>query len=115
MYKRSYPDATPEFRIETDSFGEIKVPVDNYYGAQTGRSKMNFTICSDNPGHKMPKEVVQAMIYLKKAAAITNKDLLKKYPDEKAFKQYSADIADKIIDAADTILGDFNNFYTIVS
>ena len=99
------------FRIETDSFGEIKVPSDRYYGAQTGRSKINFPICADNPGHKMPKEVIKAMIYLKKAAAITNKELVKKDPDNKAYKQFSADLADKIIDACDIIFADFDNFY----
>jgi fumarate hydratase class II len=100
-----------EFRIETDSFGEIKVPVDNYYGAQTGRSKINFPICADNAGHKMPKEVVEGLIYLKKAAAITNKALLKKYPEDKAFKKLTPEIADLVIESCDTILGNFDEFY----
>ncbi len=100
-----------KFRIETDSFGEIKVPVDNYYGAQTGRSKINFPICADNAGHKIPKEVVEGLIYLKKAAAITNKDLLKKYPEDKAFKKLTPKIADLIIESCDKILGNFDEFY----
>ncbi|MDA9231442.1 class II fumarate hydratase [Rickettsiales bacterium] len=100
-----------KYRIETDSFGEIKVPVDNYYAAQTGRSKMNFPICSDNAGHKMPKEVVQGLIYLKKAAAITNKDLLEKYPEDKAFKKLTPEIADLIIQSCDKILANFDEFY----
>ncbi len=99
------------FRIESDSFGDIKVPADAYYAAQTQRSVQNFPICSDNPGHKMPKEVVKGMLYLKKAAALTNKDLLAKYPDAKEYKKFSADIADKIVDAADTILANFDEFY----
>lgn len=100
-----------KYRIETDSFGDIKVPVDNYYGAQTGRSKINFPICSDNAGHRMPKEVVEGLIYLKKAAAITNKDLLKKYPDDKAFKKLTPEIADLIIESCDKILSNFDEFY----
>lgn len=100
------------FRIETDSFGEIKVPSDKYYGAQTARSKQNFPICQDNDGHKMPKEVIKSMLYVKKAAALTNKDLIKKYPDDVEFKKFSPEIADKIVDSVDTILADFDNFYT---
>lgn len=100
-----------KFRIESDSFGEIKVPADAYYAAQTQRSVQNFPICSDNPGHKMPKEVVQAMLFLKKAAALTNKELLAKYPDATEYKKFSADLADKITDSVDTILADFDSFY----
>lgn len=99
------------FRIESDSFGDIKVPADAYYAAQTQRSVQNFPICNDNPGHKMPKEVIKGMLYLKKAAALTNKDLLAKYPDAKEYKKFSPDIADKIVDAADTILANFDEFY----
>ncbi len=100
-----------EFRIETDSMGEVKVPADAYYGAQTGRSIMNFPICSDNAGHKMPREMVQAMVYVKKAAALTNKDLMLRDPDAKQFNKFSTEIADMIVDACDTILADFDNFY----
>lgn len=99
------------FRIESDSFGDIKVPADAYYAAQTQRSVQNFPICNDNPGHKMPKEVIKGMLYLKKAAALTNKDLLAKYPDAKEYKKFSPDIADKIVDAADIILANFDEFY----
>ena len=53
-------------RIETDSMGQINVPIDSYYGAQTGRSIKNFPICSNNPGHKMPIEMIMAMILVKK-------------------------------------------------
>jgi fumarate hydratase class II len=50
--------------------GEVKVPVDAYYGAQTQRSVENFIIAQDI--NKMPKEIIRAFAYLKKAAAITN-------------------------------------------
>lgn len=103
---------TKNFRIETDSFGEIKVPANAYYGAQTQRSIQNFPICTDNAGHKMPKEVIRAMLYIKKAAALTSKELMKQEPEATEFKKFSADIADKIADAVDFILADFENFYT---
>lgn len=60
-----------EYRIETDTMGEVKVPVDKYYGAQTGRSLMNFKI----GGEKMPPELIKAFGILKKAAALTNMEL----------------------------------------
>src|SRR5258706_1550823 len=59
-----------EYRIEKDTMGEVKVPVDAYYGAQTQRSIDNFKIAQDI--NKMPKEIIRAFAYLKKAAAITN-------------------------------------------
>ncbi len=59
-----------EFRIEKDTMGEVKVPSDAYFGAQTQRSIDNFKIAQDI--NKMPKEIIQAFAYLKKAAAITN-------------------------------------------
>src|SRR5215212_1428061 len=59
-----------EYRIEKDTMGEVKVPVDAYYGAQTQRSIDNFQIAQDI--NKMPKEIIRAFAYLKKAAAITN-------------------------------------------
>jgi len=61
------------FRIEKDTMGEVKVPADAYYGAQTERSKENFKIARDT--NKMPKEIISAFAYLKKAAALTNTDL----------------------------------------
>lgn len=60
------------FRIETDTFGELKVPADKYYGAQTMRSQINFPI--GGPTERMPKPVIQAMGILKKAAAEVNKE-----------------------------------------
>lgn len=52
--------------------GEVKVPADAYYGAQTQRSIENFQIAQDI--NKMPKEIIRAFAYLKKAAALTNQD-----------------------------------------
>jgi fumarate hydratase, class II len=57
------------YRIEKDTMGEVKVPVDKYWGAQTQRSIMNFSI---GPAASMPIEIIHAFGYLKKAAAITN-------------------------------------------
>lgn len=61
------------FRIEKDTMGEVQVPANAYYGAQTQRSIDNFKIAQDI--NKMPKEIIQAFAYLKKAAALTNTDL----------------------------------------
>ncbi|MFA5818201.1 MAG: class II fumarate hydratase [Bacteroidales bacterium] len=57
------------YRIEKDTMGKVKVPVDKYWGAQTQRSIMNFPI---GPAASMPIEIIHAFGYLKKAAAITN-------------------------------------------
>ncbi|MEY3058740.1 MAG: class fumarate hydratase [Bacteroidota bacterium] len=59
-----------EYRIEKDTMGEVSVPNNAYYGAQTQRSIDNFKIAQDT--NKMPKEIIKAFAYLKKAAAITN-------------------------------------------
>ena len=61
-----------EYRIEKDTMGEVKVPIDAYYGAQTQRSIDNFKIAQDI--NKMPKEIIRAFAYLKHAAAITNNE-----------------------------------------
>jgi len=61
-----------EYRTEKDTMGEVKVPIDAYYGAQTQRSIDNFKIAEDI--NKMPKEIINAFAYLKKAAALTNLD-----------------------------------------
>ncbi|MEE9429402.1 MAG: class II fumarate hydratase [Melioribacteraceae bacterium] len=60
-----------DYRIETDTMGEIKVPSNKYYGAQTARSLMNFKI----GGERFPREMIRALGILKKAAAITNNEL----------------------------------------
>lgn len=59
-----------EYRIEKDTMGDVKVPVDVYYGAQTQRSVENFKIAQNI--NRMPQEVIYAFAYLKKAAALTN-------------------------------------------
>lgn len=59
-----------DYRIEKDTMGEVQVPADALYGAQTQRSIENFKIAQDI--NKMPKEIIRAFAYLKKAAAITN-------------------------------------------
>jgi fumarate hydratase class II len=61
-----------EYRIEKDTIGEVKVPANVYWGAQTERSIQNFDIARDI--NKMPKEIIKAFAYLKHAAALTNLD-----------------------------------------
>ncbi|MBY0542297.1 MAG: class II fumarate hydratase, partial [Sphingobacteriaceae bacterium] len=60
------------FRIEHDTMGEVQVPADKYWGAQTERSRNNFKI---GPEASMPKEIIHAFGYLKKAAALANTEL----------------------------------------
>ena len=60
------------FRIEHDTMGEVQVPADKYWGAQTARSRNNFKI---GPEASMPKEIIHAFGYLKKAAALANAEL----------------------------------------
>ncbi|WP_242864950.1 lyase family protein, partial [Flavonifractor plautii] len=57
-----------DYRIERDSMGEMEVPADRYWGAQTQRSYQNFQIGTE----KMPEEIVRAFGILKKAAALAN-------------------------------------------
>lgn len=59
------------FRIETDSMGEVQVPSDRYYGAQTARSLSNFKIGGD----RFPREMIRALGILKKSAAMANQEL----------------------------------------
>lgn len=61
-----------EYRIEKDTIGEVKVPADKYWGAQTERSRNNFKI---GPSASMPIEIVHAFAYLKKSAAYANYEL----------------------------------------
>ncbi len=77
------------FRIEKDTMGEVQVPAEKYWGAQTERSRNNFKI---GPEGTMPREIIYAFAYLKKAAALANhqlgvlpaekKDLIAKVCDE---------------------------------
>ena len=61
-----------EFRIEKDTMGEVRVPANRYWGAQTERSRNNFKI---GPSASMPREIIEAFAYLKKAAAYANAEL----------------------------------------
>ena len=60
------------YRIEKDTMGEVKVPAERYWGAQTERSRNNFKI---GPESSMPREIIYAFAHLKKAAAIANHEL----------------------------------------
>ncbi|MEC7264766.1 MAG: lyase family protein, partial [Bacteroidota bacterium] len=60
------------FRIEKDTMGEVKVPADKYWGAQTERSRNNFKI---GPAASMPMDIISGFAYLKKAAAYANHEL----------------------------------------
>jgi fumarate hydratase class II len=79
-----------EYRIEKDTMGEVKVPADKYWGAQTQRSLENFTI----GGHKMPIEVIYAFAILKKAAALANNELGVLDADK---KEIIAQVCDEIL------------------
>lgn len=79
-----------DYRIETDTMGEIQVPTSKYYGAQTARSLMNFKIGGD----RFPREMIRALGIVKKAAALANKEL-GTLSDEKA---------DLIIKATDEVI-----------
>ena len=61
-----------DYRIEKDTMGEVHVPANVLWGAQTQRSIENFKIAQDT--NKMPKEIIKAFAYLKKAVALTNFD-----------------------------------------
>ena len=71
----------PTVRIESDSMGQIKVPADKYWGAQTERSLLHFNIGFD----VMPREMIRALGILKKACAIVNNDLGKLTSDKLKF------------------------------
>ncbi len=60
------------FRVEKDTMGEVQVPADKYWGAQTERSRNNFKI---GPAASMPHEIIEGFAYLKKAAAYANHEL----------------------------------------
>lgn len=91
-----------KYRIEQDTLGEVKVPADKYWGAQTERSRNNFKI---GPSASMPKEIVEGFAYLKKAAAYANCDL-GALPTEKR---------DAIVQVCDEILaGDLDDQFPLV-
>ena len=89
------------YRIETDSMGEIEVPEDKYYGAQTARSLVHFKIGGD----RFPREIIRALGILKKAAAMTNEEL----------GILGSDKAALIIQAADEVIaGDLDEHFPLV-
>lgn len=90
-----------DYRIETDTMGEVKVPSTMYYGAQTARSLMNFKI----GGERMPRELIRALGILKKAAALTNAEL----------GMLPQDKADLISKAADEVIeGKLDDHFPLV-
>jgi fumarate hydratase class II len=80
-----------DFRIEKDTMGEVKVPADKYWGAQTQRSRNNFKIGDEA---SMPLEVVQGFAYLKKAAAHAN-EALTDFPAQK--RDLISQVCDEIL------------------
>ena len=71
---------TSATRVEHDTLGSIPVPADRYYGAQTARSLVHFSVGED----RMPLEVIHALALVKKGAAIVNRDIGKLPPAEAA-------------------------------
>lgn len=90
-YNQEYKEMTST-RIERDSMGEVKVPKDKYWGAQTERSLHHFAIAND----LMPMELINAFGILKKAAALTNMEL----------KKLSGEKGNLIIKAADKVINE---------
>lgn len=89
------------YRIEKDTMGELEVPSDKYYGAQTARSQMNFAIGNE----RMPQQIIEAFGYLKKAAALTNADL----------GVLEADKKELIVKACDEVIaGKLNEHFPLV-
>lgn len=88
-----------EYRIEHDTMGEVKVPAERYWGAQTERSRNNFKI---GKAASMPKEIIEAFGYLKKSAAYANAEL-GVLPEEK--RDLIAKVCDEII--ADKLKDEF--------
>ena len=82
-----------EYRIEHDSLGEVKVPADKYWGAQTERSHENFPIGTE----KIPMEVIRAFALLKKGAAFANKNLGKLDEERQGL---IAKVCDEILDGS---------------
>ncbi len=89
------------YRIETDSMGEIEVPGDKYYGAQTARSLVHFKIGGD----RFPREIIRALGILKKAAAVTNEELGILEPEKAALITQAAD---------EVIAGDLDAHFPLV-
>ena len=94
-----------DFRIEHDSMGEVKVPADKYWGAQTERSHENFPIGVGI--ETMPREITKAFGYLKKAAALANHEL--------KGEKMTADKVAAISKACDEVIsGSLNDHFPLV-
>lgn len=91
-----------EFRTEHDTMGEVKVPADKYWGAQTERSRNNFKI---GPEASMPKEIIYAFAYLKKAAAQANCEL-------SVLSKEKSDLIGKVCD--EILAGKLDNEFPLV-
>ena len=90
-----------EYRIERDTMGEMQVPADKYYGAQTARSLQNFNIGGD----RFPREMIRALGILKKAAALGNAEL----------GRLEREKADLIVRAADEVIeGKLDDHFPLV-
>lgn len=92
-----------EYRIDKDTLGEVMVPKDAYYGAQTQRSIENFKIARET--NRMPKEIIRAFAYLKKAAALTNLDA-------GVLSQEKCDLIGKVCD--EILAGKLDNAFPLV-
>ena len=90
-----------QYRIESDTMGEIKVPADKYYGAQTARSLQNFKI----GGERFPEELIHALAIVKKAAAQANQKL-------KVMTSSKAQLIEKAAD--EVIAGKLNDHFPLV-
>ena len=102
LYTFSIKFLSMKYRIEHDTIGEVKVPADKYWGAQTERSRNNFKI---GPEASMPLEIIEGFAYLKKAAAYANHDL----------GVLSQEKRDAIAEVCDEILrGELNDQFPLV-
>ncbi|MFB6113827.1 MAG: class II fumarate hydratase [Halodesulfurarchaeum sp.] len=89
-----------EYRIETDSLGEMRIPADAYWGAQTQRAIENFPISEET----FDRRFIRALGVVKKAAAMANRDL----------ETIPTDIAESIVDAADEVIaGDLDDQFPV--
>ena len=94
-------DQMPEMRVETDSMGEVDVPADKYWGAQTQRSLENFKIGTE----KMPLPLIRALGVQKKAAALANMEL----------EALDKSLAGAIVQAAEEVMdGNLNDHFPLV-
>ncbi len=92
MTTTNLPSNGAKTRVESDSMGQIQVPADKYYGAQSARSLIHFDIGEGEwPRDIMPRQVIKAMAVLKKAAALVNNDLGKLDKEKTEFIVKAAD------------------------